>query len=289
MKLHYTILALLYTAGILAAGALFLQGIDYYRTPLVERPHAERHTELKPGGIVGHGLGILGSGMIMLLFIYSLRRRTLLGLRFGDIGKWLNLHIFLGIMGPIFVTLHTCFKFGGIVSVSYFSMVAVAASGVVGRWLYVQIPRRISGDELTLKEMEEESRELGLLLEEYGMDRELLEEVRAVSPTPSGRPRGALAVMASILLNDLARPFKLHRLKRRLHRTGDVPGVADADRLMRIIDRHSLLVRKIEMLSTVQRLFHLWHVVHKPFATVMVLVMFVHITVAILFGYRWIF
>jgi len=37
------------------------------------------------------------------------------------------------------------------------------------------------------------------------------------------------------------------------------------------------------------RVFHLWHVVHRPFAYVMVVIMFVHIAVTVAFGYRWIF
>lgn len=289
MKIHRTLLVVLYLTGFSLAGLVALEGLDYYRTPLAERPHTAGHAELKPSGSIGHGLGILGSSLILLLFFYSLRRRNLLGLRFGDIGQWLNVHILFGIMGPVFVTLHTCFKFGGIVSVSFYSMVAVAASGFVGRYLYVQIPRTISGDELTLKEMEEKSRELGLLLEEYGMDPQLIEEIRAVSGTRSGRRRSALSVIPAIIFNDLSRPFRLRGLKKRLRRQGVAPSGEDTGELMRIIERHSLLVRKIELLSTVQRLFHLWHVIHKPFATVMILIMMVHVTVALIFGYRWVF
>ncbi len=289
MKIHRTLLAVLYIAGFLLAALVAADGLDYYITPLAQRPHQAEHAELKPGGTIGHGLGILGSSMIMLLFLYSLRRRNLVGLRFGDIAKWLDLHILLGILGPVFITLHTCFKFGGIVAVSFWSMVAVAASGVAGRYLYVQIPRTISGDELTLKEMEERSRELGLLLEEYGMDEKVLAEVRAVSGTRPDRQRGTLMAIPAIIFNDLTRPFKLYGLKKRLRRSGIADSTHDTGDLMEIIRKHSLLVRKIRMLSTIQRLFHLWHVVHKPFATVMVLIMLVHVTVAILFGYRWVF
>ncbi len=101
--------------------------------------------------------------------------------------------------------------------------------------------------------------------------------------------RGALAVIPAIIWNDLARPFRLRGLRNRLRRSNAALAGEDTGEMMRIIDRHSLLVRKIELLSTVQRLFHLWHVVHKPFATVMILIMMVHVTVAILFGYRWVF
>ncbi len=51
------------------------------------------------------------------------------------------------------VLYHTAFKFGGIVAVSFWSMVAVVLSGVVGRFLYVQIPHTIQGQEISLKEL----------------------------------------------------------------------------------------------------------------------------------------
>ena len=62
---------------------------------------------------------------------------------------WLEVHIFCGIVGPVLVTFHTSFKFNGIVSVAYWSMVAVVLSGFVGRYLYVRIPRSLRGIELT--------------------------------------------------------------------------------------------------------------------------------------------
>lgn len=51
------------------------------------------------------------------------------------------------------VLFHTAFKFGGIVAISFWSMVAVVASGVIGRFIYNQIPRSIQGQELTLGEV----------------------------------------------------------------------------------------------------------------------------------------
>ena len=43
---------------------------------------------------------------------------------------WLEVHIFCGIVGPVLVTFHTSFKFNGIISVAYWSMVAVVAVGL---------------------------------------------------------------------------------------------------------------------------------------------------------------
>jgi hypothetical protein len=49
------------------------------------------------------------------------------------------------------------------------------------------------------------------------------------------------------------------------------------------------LNRKIERLATMQNLFKYWHVVHSPFALVMLIIMVIHVGVTIAFGYRWIF
>ena len=59
----------------------------------------------------------------------------------GSMPLWLEVHIFCGIVGPVLVTFHTSFKFNGIISVAYWSMMAVMLSGFVGRYLYVRIPK----------------------------------------------------------------------------------------------------------------------------------------------------
>ena len=66
---------------------------------------------------------------------------------------WLEFHIFLCTVGPILVLYHTSFKFGGIVSVSFWSMVLVVLSGIVGRFIYIQIPRTIQGKEIDMQDL----------------------------------------------------------------------------------------------------------------------------------------
>ena len=101
-------------------------GSDYYATALAERPHHDDFRAMRPAGRVGHGLGILGSVMLVTLLVYSLRKRLKFMQRWGDLSVWLRYHIFMGVVGPILITLHTSFKVDGLVAVSYWSMVAVA-------------------------------------------------------------------------------------------------------------------------------------------------------------------
>jgi len=59
--------------------------------------------------------------------------------------------------------------------------------------------------------------------------------------------------------------------------------------MIRLAREKAILTRKRAFLKSMQSVFHYWHVAHKPFAYVMVVIMFVHILAAITFGYRWIF
>ena len=73
--------------------------------------------------------------------------------RMGLVKHWLEFHIFLCTLGPILILFHTAFKFGGLVAISFWSMVAVFLSGIAGRFIYLQIPRSIEGRELDLNEV----------------------------------------------------------------------------------------------------------------------------------------
>jgi hypothetical protein len=141
---------------LLAIVILVRMGYAYYNLPIEQRFFHPDHMLLKPGGIWGHGLGIIGTILIILgIALYMMRKRVRWMARLGLLKYWLEFHIFLCTLGPILVLFHTSFKFGGLVAVSFWSMVAVFLSGVVGRYIYIQIPRTVEGRELTLDEIEE--------------------------------------------------------------------------------------------------------------------------------------
>ena len=133
---------------------LTINGFQYYKTVLGERVYHPDHIILKPSGTLGHGLGIFGSLFIIVgISTYMARKRYRFLSRIGILKHWLEFHIFLCTLGPVMVLFHTSYKFGGLVSVSFWSMVAVFLSGIVGRFIYLQIPRSIEGRELNLSEV----------------------------------------------------------------------------------------------------------------------------------------
>src|SRR5512138_1487208 len=133
---------------------LTLRGLSYYSTVLEERFYHPDNTLLKPSGELGHGMGIIGSLlMITGVIIYMVRKRYRMFSRVGILKYWLEFHIFLCTLGPMMILFHTAFKFRGLVAISFWSMVAVFLSGIIGRFIYIQIPRTVEGRELNFNEI----------------------------------------------------------------------------------------------------------------------------------------
>lgn len=146
MRGYRLFLFALYGISLAVVLRLGLEGAPYYLTPLEERPRHELYWTLKPGGSHGQLYGVVGSGMMVLMLLYTVRKRFRPLRRWGHLRVWLDLHIYLGIMGPLLIVLHSSFKVQGLVAISFWSMVAVASSGVLGRYLYMRILRSEAGD-----------------------------------------------------------------------------------------------------------------------------------------------
>lgn len=284
------ILIICYTVGIGLFLSVLAVGLPYYAMPLALRPHADLHAALKPGGVWGHGLGILGSTMVLLLFLYSGRKKRRFGLRFGALSKWLDVHIMFGILGPLFITLHAAMKFNGIVSISYFSMMAVMLSGFFGRYIFVQIPRDTRGSALSLDQIRAQDAAMNEHLRSgLKLPVDVVDRVQALTAVRGAHHASGMGAIAASLWHDVTLPYRVSRLRRYLdHRQKEVPRRV-IGQVITIARKKSLLARRIALLNAMKRVFHLWHVIHKPFAYIMVIIMFVHVTITVLLGYRWIF
>ncbi len=267
---------------------VFINAGEYYSLPLTERPHHPAHSAWKPGGISGHGLGIIGTLMIMIMLTYSLRKRIHLVRRLGKLTTWLNYHIFLGIAAPILITFHTALKFGGLVSIAYWSMAAVALSGFIGRYIYVKIPRHITGEERGLQEVDNE---LVLLKEElksqYGLDDDDFSGLDRIAGLKKIKRRGLRAVF-TFLTMDITYLFYINPSIRPLVKKARITGQKQRY-FRRTVKKVITLSRRIAFLNSAQRLFHYWHIIHRPFAYTMIVIIVIHVYIAVKYGYRWIF
>lgn len=275
------------TLWLVLAALPLLGGLSYYLTPLPERPFTALHDQYKPSGLIGQGLGIVGSLMILVgVTSYAVRKRWAMLQRFGKLRNWLTFHIFLCTLGPFFILLHTTFKIGNIVSIAFWSMAIVVSSGIFGRYVYVHIPKTMNGLFYSEEEIEREQAQVAARLSattEWDAQR-----VHALLTDVQPRPvRGLGDALLRTFRFDLRLPALRRDLARRLEGDGASSDVVEA--AVPMIVQHRRLSQQRNVTRPFQRLFGYWHVLHLPLALVLLVVFVIHVGVAIAFGYTWIF
>ena len=96
-------------------------------------------------------LGVLGLLMFLAIFLYPLRKCWPWLSRQGSSRHWLDIHA----ARPLRAVHHRfslVVQIPGFAGMAFWFMLAVAISGVVGRYLYAQIPRSLNTAELSLRE-----------------------------------------------------------------------------------------------------------------------------------------
>ncbi|MCB2204040.1 hypothetical protein KQI65_04770 [bacterium] len=241
-------------------------------------------------GLFGHGLGIVGSLMMISgVAIYSTRKRVKRFRFAGKIKHFLEFHIFLCLLGPTLVVFHSTFKFGGIVSVSLWSMIFVALSGIFGRYIYTQIPKTTDGDALSLDELARENEVQTMRLRtRFHLSPAAIMAIDNVSTLGSVSPETPVfRTIVSLLRDDLMRRGRLRSMRSALL-AEEIPS-EQIDAVLLAAKNKALLVRKIAFFDTARALFQYWHVIHLPFSIIMFLILIVHIVLTVSLGYTWIF
>jgi hypothetical protein len=258
-------------------------GWRYYWAPQDVRAYTDLHPLLRPSGPVGNLLGITGVALMTAMHLYTLRKKVPWMNRLGPTSLWLEFHIFCGVLGPVLITLHTSFKFNGLISVAYWSMVVVVLSGFVGRYLYVRIPRSIRGIELTDAELAVRAAEATRRLSGSNLPDALARRIEVFEATAI--PATATdTTWSGLLVGELGVKLRFHALLRRARRDPDADVLCESVRLIR--DR-AVLLRRIAYLEKTRKLFDLWHVYHKPLAILMAVIVLLHVATVIYLGYGW--
>jgi hypothetical protein len=271
-------------AGIVATIVLCVNGVSYYILSDDARVASPKHAALKPSGIVGNALGIVGGVLLLLMYLYPLRKKWKWLSKKGKTKNWLDYHILMGLVGPVLITFHSSFKLRGVAGFAYWSMIAVVASGIVGRYLYNRIPRKLDAVEMSVDEagelcanLAEQIRAQNVLTEdELGPLLALpsLDEVRSMPL--------AKALMVIVAL-DVRREWALWRL--RFQVGAHVAGHAHVSLAIAAIRKQAALSKDALFLAKVRQMFQLWHVIHRPFSYSLAIMATLHILVVVFLGY----
>ncbi len=245
----------------------------------------------------GYYFGIAGTVLMLLLVVYPMRKRMHALAFLGSNKLWFRLHIAFGIVGPVLILFHTNFVLGSLNSqVALFSMIIVALSGFVGRYLYVRFHYGLTARIVSLTELcddlKQEKEELSinqLLMNLPEAKKELFGFAEKIL-----KPPGAFVNSIGRIVIAGWQAQLIHWKMRRIIRTY-LHNLADGHELLisekryircqfRNIIRHFFtLAFRVTKLNLYERSFALWHVLHIPLVFLMAVAVVVHIIAVHLF------
>jgi len=241
------------------------------------------------GSGTGYLLGLFGGVMMLLLFLYPMRKHWRFMQALGATKHWFALHMLFGIGGPLLILMHSTFRIGSInAGVALTCMLLVAGSGVVGRFIYTRIHHGLYGERARLRDvqaqLESQAQQLHV---EIGSAPRVEAMLKQFEGEALGAPRGPIGRALSFLTIGLRARAIRRRCMRQLEPLyreqalrkgwGDDEFSRRMDLARALIDTYVSSIERVAQFSTYERLFSWWHVLHVPFVYMLVLSAIAHV------------
>ena len=252
-----------------------LQFMQLMRDPDAVPAMAIERVAVRAGDDLALWCGYIGTALMFVAAIYPMMRRVKAFRFVASNTMWFDFHLMAGMVGPMFILLHSAFKLDNWVALAFWSMVIVVVSGVIGRYLYTQVPDLAHGREL---EELEHQRALASLRENHpeaaAAASSILESHRR-DAEHIARNAGLIRALWWIMMEDLRRPIRWFSRRHRLRKTPAPKPVVR--QLIRRIGRMILIDRRGVLVPRAQLLLHSWKKVHVPFTVLMTVLSAYHI------------
>ncbi len=235
----------------------------------------------------GYWIGVAGGVCMLLLFTYPMRKHLRFMQRFGPGKPWFVAHMVLGISGPTLILLHSTYRIGSInAGVALFSMLIVAASGVVGRFLYVRLHRDLHGERLSLVELRCDRAASASHAARLRLAPGVAQRLVDFEQLAIGKSGSARSMRVALMLPWYR--WRVQRACRKELKGGLLAAARKAgwsrgqmrralQKADRVVQEDLMTVQRIAQFSAWQRLFSWWHVAHVPIVYLMVMSVLAHI------------
>ena len=254
--------------------------------PKTRHLNSALHLKFKPSGSISHALGVIGTILMFLSYSLYFLRKRIESLEFlGPLSLWLEIHIFLGILGPVLIFFHSAYALTGFIGIAFWLMVLVIISGIFGRMFFGYCFWGIS-------KIYEPLHLVNLFIEKD------LKEDSAFSPIVRRimdlRPPGFPCTSGLIetfkqwrfikketepLLDLINEKYDDVQYKEynELHKRGEE------------LIRRLREIRYISVLDLFLSVLNKWEFIHKVCSYILFVMAFLHILVTVYWGYRWVF
>ncbi|RMG15855.1 MAG: hypothetical protein D6729_11920 [Deltaproteobacteria bacterium] len=281
---------LLFWLGILIVGGVAYDVACRLWLPAASLTHfvtGQLATTFEPANGLGYWLGVTGTLMMVGSTLYVLRRRVPVLKQVADLKIWLDLHVFFGLVGPALIIFHSSLRLSRWIALPWWSMIAVVVTGIIGRYIFTQVPIREVAQEKAGKVIDHELEKLSNKWKEMTMSINVLEEFLARQEAAPSKQEatedkvGSLRFLLQSLAYDLGSAWYL--LRQRLGPWRKIRNKAlrrQAAILAKAKLRHE---RQERFLVAAKRILVTWRRIHIAFTIVMWILASVHITIALLF------
>jgi len=243
----------------------------------------------KAGDDVGYWLGVAGAVLMLILFIYPIRKHFKFTSKWGSVKGWLVFHMLLGIGGPMLILVHSGFEYGSLnAGVALYSMIIVALSGVVGRFIYARVNRGLYGEIVSQQDLKtraglEQESARSLLSFAPEVERTLLEFAQHERDALPGwrthlRRVFVMPVWQWLVYWRCVRLLREPSARLAEKMKWEADKVADRRRLAHKLTRRYLNAEvRVAQFSAYEWMLSAWHIAHIPFVYLLVVSTFVHI------------
>ena len=241
----------------------------------MEEAIAQMKVGFRAGSDLAIDCGWLGTGLMVFAMLYTPLRRINAFRKIAANTMWFDLHLLTGTMGPAFVILHSGINYKTYAAGAFWSMMIVFLSGVMGRYLYTQIPNMLNGREL---EELDHKRALANLKKSHSNAVDIAEDLLERRRREVDRIANLESLWGAfvwLIKDDLGRPARWMK-RRGLIKATKIPG-----RLAREISSRTgrlILVERRRVFATQAHLIlHSWKKIHVPFSIIMTLLTLHHV------------
>jgi hypothetical protein len=229
-----------------------------------------------PGSTLGYYLGVVGASMMLALLLYPLRKNLRFMQNWGSLSFWFRVHMLFGITGPVLILFHSTFHIGSLnAAVALTSMLLVAGSGVLGRFIYTRIHHGLYGRRATLQDQRAR-----LAASESGIERAMIAgpagearlkqfEARALAPA-GGFIAGTWKFSTLRVRRAWVFFFVARQMRQAIRTLAAQHGWSEAQRhgtLQRsreLLRQYLATVQDVAQFGTYERLMSWWHILHVP-------------------------
>jgi hypothetical protein len=241
-----------------------------------------RDREVAAGSSLGHAIGWAGTGSMLIMHVYSVRRRVRAFAHLGKLRHWLQFHIFMGLQGALLVTFHSLHlkTVGNIAGITIVMTLIVVCSGIFGRYLFSLIPKNLNGERLGAREIEGELAEMAPVFKRSAQP----SIEAAVAEIEKATPLDQKASMVELIREDLRARRAFAHLSNAIREARRSSSSSELEQFCELMRRRAVLARRLAMLTGSERLFRNWTILHKPLTYLLAGAVILHIVAHYIYG-----